>query len=715
MKFRVLIIVFFELAVLSLQAQWSWRNPLPQGNDLYSACFPDPSTGYVVGQTGTIMKTSDFGQSWSIQTKNELSRFVLFQSVCFPIADTGYAMDHYGFIYKTTDAGINWDTVYYENDEYLNSMSFTSTRNGTIVGSGGKILRTDNGGDTWEYQIYPSSNYFTSIFFTEPDIGYITGSDGVILKSINSGNSWLTLNADSGLTFNDCFFTSSTRGCLVSADGKIRNTYDGGQTWTETNLGDSIYFFKVSMFNSDTMLVTGRVMGSFSYYPILMRSINGGNSWDVIPFTYEYYSPFGLNCSPSGTAYCIGDFGFMAKSDDYGATWTVLSNVLCELNHFGACINDIDFPSGEIGYAVAGGYEMPVGTIIKTTDGGDSWFELDSSFYLSTFNDVKFLSDNLGFIAGNNLFSTADGGESWTLRYSVTASSNQIYSMDFPTTSLGFAVGTGGIFLKTSDNGNTWEQQGNVPMINYYSIYFPDQNTGYAAGKLKILKTTDSGNNWTEIPMSVTFREINFVTADIGYGVGPNGLILKTTDGGNSWTNLSISTTEPLYAVDFYDQDTGFVSGGTYIISGIIYKTTNGGISWVKQLVPTNSPIIGLCVNSVYDAFACSATGGLFAEPTTGSHTNILEPKASGRLKQTLIYPNPVTKSSTIQYTIEEISDVDLRIYSLKGEELQKLVCGQQIPGTYYTNPDLNSFPAGTYIFRLKIGSSLETGKIIKR
>src|SRR5215217_7378309 len=47
---------------------WFWQNPLPQGNDLRGASFIDASTATLVGVDGTIVRTTDAGSSWTIQT-----------------------------------------------------------------------------------------------------------------------------------------------------------------------------------------------------------------------------------------------------------------------------------------------------------------------------------------------------------------------------------------------------------------------------------------------------------------------------------------------------------------------------------------------------------------------------------------------------------------------------------------------------------------------
>jgi hypothetical protein len=49
-------------------ARWVWQNPLPQGNTLYGVSFTNPNTGTATGDNGTIIRTTDGGNSWVIQS-----------------------------------------------------------------------------------------------------------------------------------------------------------------------------------------------------------------------------------------------------------------------------------------------------------------------------------------------------------------------------------------------------------------------------------------------------------------------------------------------------------------------------------------------------------------------------------------------------------------------------------------------------------------------
>jgi len=99
---KIYILLIAMSASNVANSQWTWQNPLPQGNTLWSVHFTDTNTGYAVGVYETILKTSDGGAGWtalSCRTNNWLS------SVYFTDANTGYVAGTGGAILKTTNGG----------------------------------------------------------------------------------------------------------------------------------------------------------------------------------------------------------------------------------------------------------------------------------------------------------------------------------------------------------------------------------------------------------------------------------------------------------------------------------------------------------------------------------------------------------------------------------------------------------------------------------
>lgn len=68
---------------------WHWQNPLPQGNSLHGASLVNANTATLVGDYGTIVRTTDGGNSWTIQTSGTTQTL---WAVSFTDALTGTAV-----------------------------------------------------------------------------------------------------------------------------------------------------------------------------------------------------------------------------------------------------------------------------------------------------------------------------------------------------------------------------------------------------------------------------------------------------------------------------------------------------------------------------------------------------------------------------------------------------------------------------------------------
>src|SRR5436190_16327373 len=94
-----------ELPAAAPVSQWHWQNPLPQGNNLRGASFVDASTDTVVGEHGSIVRTTDGGNSWTIQSSGTTKTQ---WAVSFVDANDGTAVGESGAIVATTDGGAHW-------------------------------------------------------------------------------------------------------------------------------------------------------------------------------------------------------------------------------------------------------------------------------------------------------------------------------------------------------------------------------------------------------------------------------------------------------------------------------------------------------------------------------------------------------------------------------------------------------------------------------
>ena len=117
-------------------------------------------------------------------------------------------------------------------------------------------------------------------------------------------------------------------------------------------------------------------------------------------------------------------------------------------------LNAIDFPSNTVGYIVGDST-----TILKTTDGGITWQEVNhSGLFNSNFSheivDIDFVDEVTGFIAilndNEGVYKTSDGGLTWTP--AANNMSNMCYkSSVYANSGDDYFVGGAGCFQKRSN------------------------------------------------------------------------------------------------------------------------------------------------------------------------------------------------------------------------------------------------------------------------
>ena len=79
-------------------------------------------TGFIVGEAGTILKTTDLGATWAPLTSGTTTTL---HGVYLFDPDEGVAVGEKGLILRTTDGGAIWQTVRSGVKDSLRSVSFS--------------------------------------------------------------------------------------------------------------------------------------------------------------------------------------------------------------------------------------------------------------------------------------------------------------------------------------------------------------------------------------------------------------------------------------------------------------------------------------------------------------------------------------------------------------------------------------------------------------
>lgn len=256
---------------------------------------------------------------------------------------------------------------------------------------------------------------------------------------------------------------------------------------------------------------------------------------------------------------------------------------------------DVDFVSASEGWAVGKN-----GTILHTTDGGDSWTTQTSN----TTNDL-YAVDALGAsevyaVGENETLLSYDG--SWS---TVTTAGTAVwYDLSADGSSDVVVVEDTGKTIRWDGSAKVTLEDGTVSGGSALrAVFKPDSSTYLVSGvDGTIIRTTDDGFSWSSISSgtSETLRDIYFPTASEGWIAGDTGTILHSTDTGASWSSQSTPVGLRLNSVQFADTSTGWAVGE----SGVLLETTNGGSTWVRDTTAQH--------NEIYGSYVFSTSSALF-------------------------------------------------------------------------------------------------------
>lgn len=675
---KLISTLLFSFVVISAFPQWYWVNPTPIGANLADIAFVDDKTGYIVGQAGTILKTTDRGETWEYMSTGQ---FINYTMIRFTDEQTAYVVGDGGFLMKTTDAGETWTRLVTGMSE-ISDMHWIDSNTGFICGGYDTLLKTIDGGITW-YNVCPELHYgrcIQSIHFPTPLVGYTSNDWGTTMKTTDGGETWTESINEPTLELRDIFFVNADTGFVAGESGYFARTYNGGASWEA---------FNGPVITAKKMQFTDHLNGYAIQGDELLKTTDAGNTW----------SPVGMN-EISGYAFAtdsdlfgVGYHGRLFKSEDGGITSTNYTSSVTEESFSG-----IHFPDENTGYAVT---DLP-GQVVKTIDAGNTW-EIVNSGTFERLYAVWFTDASTGFVTnGSGLYKTTDGGYNWT-EITGTEWKGYLQHIMFVNPLVGFvSCEQEGVIYKTMDGGATWEEIYHARSKWPRDIHFLNENVGYVATISSVLKTTDGGETFTEtiFPEDNFFLSLHFPTETTGYVGSYFGKVYRTTDGGQNWTEL-IDTTRSYYTIDmfFVNETTGYLS------SGCIYQTNDSGETWVK-IDHVGDGYAKIWFTNELNGYVVGSYGNIFKTINAGAVavTNLVKPQS-----QYTVFPNPTDGLLTIDNPAHKSGEpLRISIYNITGN---MVFTGQ------YSEPliqfDLRDYPAGMYFIQIKGTGRNEVKKVV--
>lgn len=320
------------------------------------------------------------------------------------------------------------------------------------------------------------------------------------------------------------FFLNKDTGWVVNGSGRIHRTLDGGTTWVQQANSPGTYFRAVAFMNEQVGFA-GNI--GPDYFPNvsdthpLYRTVDGGNSWVDVTSTIS---------GPVPTGICA-----------------------------------IEVVNEQVIYA--GGRVGGPATIIKSTDGGNTWSGSGLEPLCAMILDIHFRSPDTGYVftgtslnvasSSARILRTTDGGSSWTTVYTSNRPFELMWKASFPSPMVGYATiqsynsnTTQRYVVKTTDGGATWNE---LPLVNTgireFGIGFINDTIGWVGGETTGYETLDGGLTWTAKNIGQYANKFSIVRNPDGsttaYAVGLR-LFKMTTDLSASTPELRPDATVPI-------------------------------------------------------------------------------------------------------------------------------------------------------------------------
>ena len=517
-----------------------------------------------------VYKSTDAGKTWintglrdgqqignlSIDPKNENKVFA-------SVLGHPYGPNTERGVYRTTDGGKNWERVLYK-DENTGAIQVTiDPKNSDIVYA-----------DLWAARQGPWEN------------GSWQGSESGLFKSIDGGTTWKKLTkglptVEQGLgRIGFCIAPSDTRRMYATVDagdyGGIYRSDDAGESWTRAN-SDERYWDRGSDFaeikadpkNADIV---------YSANVVTWKSIDGAKTWTAFrgaPGGDDYHRIW-INPDNSDIILLAADQGAIITVNG-GKTFSSWYNQ--PTAQFYHVSTDNQFP-----YNVYGGQQESgsVGISSRGNDGGITlreWHPVGVEEY--GYVAVDPLDNNIVYGGKISKFDKRNGQvqniapeavRSGKYRFIRTAP--VLFSSIDPKT-LYFA---GNVLFKTQDGGNSWQTIS--PDLTRETYDIPASVGVYTTADMKTMRRR--GVIYTVAP---SYKDINTIWAGTD-----DGLIQVTNDGGQNWKNVTPAPVTSWMKVSMmdaghFDNTTAYAAVNAIRLDDMkphIFRTHDGGTTWVE-------------------------------------------------------------------------------------------------------------------------------------
>lgn len=253
----LLLLCFCMTSLFAQGPAWTIQNA-GTTQDLRAVKFLDNQHGFVVGDSATLLETTDAGTTWQSRTlPNQPTEDLM--DLAFSGPDTGMVVSYFRYVYLTYDGGATWTEV--------DAVPGNCYWNRVVPDGNGDFLLHYEGcfGNQEVYlfdplsqsgsqsmailQDFPQFSFSDSIYdlaANAPASLFAVGNSSMVLHSPNGGQSWQQIAfPDTGQTIRGIDFVDQNLGYIITEDQFYPRyvSTNGGMAWRRDSTWSPTFFY----------------------------------------------------------------------------------------------------------------------------------------------------------------------------------------------------------------------------------------------------------------------------------------------------------------------------------------------------------------------------------------------------------------------------------------------------------------------------------------
>ncbi|MBA4311387.1 MAG: hypothetical protein C0417_02040 [Chlorobiaceae bacterium] len=276
--------------------------------------FADTLNGFVVGEHGTVLRTTDGGFTW---LENSVGVALPLRSIGIASANNIFVAGENGFLYNSADTGKSWSRVFISESQNIRGIIFESSQNGWLYGDSSLLMQTTGGGLSWTSMQLESTKNIIGFNKYDSSRTAISFEDGSIILTTDGGQTWISMNIGKKI------YKTAPHGAElwgVGDNGLVFKCLYPYDKWEVKSIPMNINLKDIEFLKTGEIYIAGEE-GKIFYSP------TGRANW-FMQYTADSHDLYGMAFTDSTHGFAVGSGGTILTTSSAGTVTNVKNNIV---------------------------------------------------------------------------------------------------------------------------------------------------------------------------------------------------------------------------------------------------------------------------------------------------------------------------------------------------------------------------------------------------